>query len=77
MQPNTKSLLIEGCFYRVWFFEMINLDVGRWVFKAIKAMDKTEKLPVEGAISKAMNPIAGRLLSSRAYFLFRFISANL
>jgi len=40
-------------------------------------MDKTEKLPVEGAISKAINPIAGRLLSSRAYFLFRFISANL
>jgi hypothetical protein len=37
-------------------------------------MDKNEKPPIEGAISKAINLIADRLLFSRAYFLFRFIT---
>jgi hypothetical protein len=33
-----------------------------------------KKLPIRGAISKAINLIAGRLLFSRAYFPFRFIT---
>jgi hypothetical protein len=36
-------------------------------------MDITKKLPIGGAISKAINLIAGRILFSRAYFLFRFM----
>lgn len=39
-------------------------------------MDNNKKLPRKGALSKAINPIAGELLSSRAHFLFGFMTQN-
>jgi hypothetical protein len=51
------------------------LRKGVEIFLAIKAMDINKKAPNKmGAISKAINPIAGELLSSRAHFLFRFMT---
>jgi hypothetical protein len=77
MQPNKKGLLIEGCFYRVWFFEVTNIELEDEFFKTIRALYNHKSSRFQGALYKAINPIAGRLLSSRAHFLFRFISVKL
>jgi hypothetical protein len=69
-----RDLLIEAWFYRFSFFKILCIskkalsfisDKRQWII--------TKKLPKQGALSKAINLIAGEVLSSRAHFLFRFM----
>jgi hypothetical protein len=58
------------------FFEYELLVMRRGVFLAIMALDINGKLPYWGSFIQSQNPIAGRLLSSRAYVLFRFVKQS-